>query len=101
MVFNTISVRGDSPFTSLSAGALEVGQIGYVVTPEYMGEIVLRHFAGLVSLTNPQNTWAATTTTTWGPQVIPIPEGTKVTLVAGEPGGRLKKCRRPGAACPG
>ena len=86
MIFNTISVSGDSSFDGPSAGALEVGQIGYVVTPEYMGEIVIRHFGGLVSLTNPQNTWAVTTAPNWGPQVIPIHEGTKVTLVAGKPG---------------
>lgn len=35
----------------------KVGQIGVVSEGSYKGDILLRHFSGYVSLTNPKNTW--------------------------------------------
>lgn len=63
---------------TVSADQMEIGQVARVSETDrfYAGEIILRTYSGIVSLTDPNHTWNS-----GGPREVEIlPPGTTVTL---------------------
>ena len=62
----------------MRADQLKDGQLAEVVGPIYTGDIVLRVYSMVVSLTNPDRTWSIPTPL----QVEPFPRGTVVEITS-------------------
>lgn len=61
----------------IAANEMEIGQCAEVAPGQrYSGEVILRHFAGFVSLQDPFNTWVKDSSL----KVILIPVGEKIVL---------------------
>ena len=49
--------RDSSCYNTISADDLKIGQMGIITEGDYMGNVVLRTYIGLVSLTHPRTCW--------------------------------------------
>ena len=71
-------IKTTSPRKQMLGRDLEEGQLAKVVGAVYNGDIVLRVYNNVVSLTNPNCTWSLPTTL----EVEPLPKGTVVEITS-------------------
>lgn len=72
-------IKTTSPHKRTLGSDLVEGQLAKVVEPSsYVGEIVLRVYDGVVSLTDPEHIWSLPTIL----EVEPLPKGTVVEITS-------------------
>ena len=85
---HTVEVNGIQKH--VPANFMDVGDIAVVIESgaqsfnELLGHTVVMTYSGLVSLTNPHNTWSEVSSTWPNFKVRVLPAGTKVTITVGE-----------------
>lgn len=69
---------------AISARTMKIGELGFVHVSAFRaeGEIVLRGYCSLMSLSNPGNTWNFSDGFHDDCQVIPLPAGTKIEFTS-------------------